>query len=242
MKYHLTGFGVSAVFHGGVLLLALPLLLWQEKLGKQEKTQPVILSVTQFQAAPAAPPAPEPTPIPPAIVPKPPKPIPAEKPKPKPVGKPKPRAAVVAKPQPKPAEKPNVKPEPHSETHPQLPFVAAEPAPKAAPISQPPPAAMAENRAAETAYRAKLQGLIAARKQYPSMAERMDAEGTVMVAFTVTPNGIVNAARISKSSGNEWLDKAAVQAVNAVSGVLPFPPEIHKARWDFTLAVNFQLD
>jgi protein TonB len=62
------------------------------------------------------------------------------------------------------------------------------------------------------------------------------------VSFTVLPNGTISGARVSQSSGNEWLDKAAVQAVNATSGALPFPAGIHKARWDFALKVNFKLD
>ncbi len=40
VKCHLTGFGISALLHAAVLLAALPLLLWQDKLGLPED-QPV---------------------------------------------------------------------------------------------------------------------------------------------------------------------------------------------------------
>ena len=74
------------------------------------------------------------------------------------------------------------------------------------------------------------------------MAEQAEIEGVVTVAFTLSADGTVMGARVSQSSGNEWLDKAALQAVNAVSGALPFPPDIHKARWDFSLKVTFTLE
>lgn len=250
MKGHLTGFGVSALLHGALLLVALPLLLWQDKLSLPEE-QPLKLSLAQFQPAP-----PEPIAPPPVAQPEPPPPKPEPKPKPvvkpKPVDKPKP----PEKPAPKP-EKPRERPEPKPEIAPQPepvkelapPVVAPRPAPAPRPIQRvaasAPPAASApvvNNAAAEAAYRQKLQSLIAARKQYPRMAEKAEVEGTVTVSFTVLPNGTITGARVSQSSGNDWLDKAAVQAVNATSGALPFPAGIHKTQWDFALKVNFKLD
>lgn len=233
MKHHLTGFGVSTLLHGTVLLVALPLLLWQDKLGKVDEPQPINLSLAQFR------PAPQPTPAEP-----PPKPEPV-----KPPPKPEP-----PKPEKKPVEKPIAKPkvEPKHE-HQHEPEVQPKPKPAAAipvaPAPQPqptpdraPPAQLADNKAAEAAYLTRLQSMIAARKSYPRQAEDEEAEGTVMVSFTVFPNGSITGARVSKSSGNQWLDKSAVQAVNAVSGTLPFPPEIHKPQWAFSLMVNFKLD
>jgi len=251
VKGHLTGFGVSALLHGTVLLAALPLLLWQDKLSVPEE-QPLTLSLAQFQPAP-----PEPIAPPPVAQPEPPpKPKPEPKPvaKPKPVDKPKPPEKPIEKPKPKPKpEKPIEKPAPKPDVAPQpvpvkelaLPVVAPRPAPAPAPrpvqrVAAPAP--VVNNAAAEAAYRQKLQSLIAARKQYPRMAEKAEVEGTVTVSFTVLPNGTITSARVSQSSGNDWLDKAAVQAVNATSGALPFPAGIHKTQWDFALKVNFKLD
>ncbi|WP_028490061.1 energy transducer TonB [Thiothrix lacustris] len=269
MKGHLTGFGLSALLHAALLLAALPVLLWQDKLGLPEE-QPIKLSLAQFQPAPPEPAPPEPIATPPVASPKPPPPKSVDKPKPEPVVKPKPVSKPVpvkkpeAKPKPKPKPKPEKqreRPKPRSEPQPKAapapaPRVAAPvavpvavPAPRATPrvaAAAPKPAAApaptANNAAAEAAYRQKLQSLIAARKQYPRMAEKAEVQGTVTVSFTVLPNGTISGARVSQSSGNDWLDKAAVQAVNATSGALPFPPQIHKARWDFALKVNFKLD
>jgi protein TonB len=260
VKGHLTGFGVSALLHGALLLAAAPLLLWQNKLGLPEE-QPLKLSLAQFEPAPpipapappesvAPPPVAQPKPEPPK--PEPPKPEPKPPTKPKPVEKPKPAEKPVEKPKPKPKpekqHEPPPEPAPVKAIAPASPAVArpaprqlaATPPPSAKPIA--PPAPVADNAAAEAAYRQKLQSLIAARKQYPRMAEKAEVEGTVTVSFTVLPNGTISGARVSQSSGNEWLDKAAVQAVNATSGALPFPAGIHKARWDFALKVNFKLD
>jgi protein TonB len=267
VKYHLTGFGVSALLHAGVLLAVVSWLLWQKDIpDKPAGSQPVKLSLAQFQSAPAPaavqPPAPVTEPAPPK-----PEPKPVVKPKPKPVEKPKLVKKLVEKTLPKPPPKPEHKPEKKREARPQprpepamveAPPVVAPPAPHpsqataaaqrpaspaGAAAPQPAPVApAADNKASENAYRAKLQRLIAARKQYPRQAEKMEAEGTVMVAFTVMPNGVVTGVRVIKSAGNSWLDTAAMQAVNAVSGELPFPPGINKARWDFSLSVNFSLE
>lgn len=242
MKYHLTGYGVSALVHTAVLLAALPVMLWQDKPGKMGEPQPVQLSLAQFVPAPPAPvepPAPPPVAAPP-------------KPEPKPVEKPKP------KPQPKPVEKPKPKPEPPPmDTPPVQPPTpqpkpvkpAAVPSPASVPAPPPVPeprtavpAEVADNKAAEAAYKARLQNLIATRKQYPRMAAKEEIEGSVVVSFTVMPNGNITGAHVAKSAGNDWLDKAALQAVSAASGALPFPPEIRKPQWTFSVTVNFRLD
>ena len=114
------------------------------------------------------------------------------------------------------------------------------PRPAPTPVNRPAP--VASNPGAEAAYRSRLQALIAARKQYPRMAEKEEAEGVASVAFVVLPNGTISGARIARSAGNQWLDQAALQAVRAVSGALPFPPDIHKSQWPFTINVNFALE
>ncbi|SEA83079.1 protein TonB [Thiothrix caldifontis] len=253
MKYHLTGFGVSALVHVSLLLASLPLLLWQDKLGKVEEPHPIPLSLAQF-APPPLPPVKSPTPQAVTELPKP-EPKPVEKPKLKPEKKPieKPKS----KPETKAADKPKPRPQPAREREPSPipspPAASASVAPAVPhPVTPAPrpaaksattkPAPVADNNAAEAAYRQKLQNLIATRKQYPRMAIKEEVEGTVTVSFTMLPNGTITGARVSQSSGNAWLDKAAVQAVNATSGALPFPASINKARWDFALKVNFKLD
>ncbi|UJS25633.1 energy transducer TonB [Thiothrix winogradskyi] len=257
MKTALAGFGISALVHAIVGLVVVPLLLWQDKLGLPEAQPTVVpLSLAQFQPAPIVPvvPAPVAKPEPP------PKPVEKPKPvtKPQPVEKPKPekkpvekKLAAATKPKsdnpPKP-ETPVVKPvvTPSPSPTPAVATQAVTPVPKAVPVPKPAPVAPSapaiDNAAAEAAYRQKLQNLIGARKQYPRQAERAEVEGIVTVSFTVLPNGTITGARVSQSSGNEWLDKAALQAVNASSGTLPFPAGINKKQWDFALKVNFRLN
>ena len=287
MKRHLSGFGISALFHAGLALAALPLWLSQPA-EPPVKAPPLTLDLAQFQpAAPVAPqpvaklaPKPEPQPIAKPITP--PKPVvktAVTKPKVQPVPKPEPKSKPKPVPQPitppkpvvkaaveKPKSYPTPKPELKSTPQPVQPLpvarlpaaasiakpvvaaavahptaVARPTAPKPVPVvSKPPPAAT--NPAAEAAYRAKLQRLIASHKQYPRMAEKMEIEGIVTVAFTVLPNGTISGARIAKSSGNSSLDQAALQAVQASSGALPFPPDIRKPQWGFNIGVNFQLE
>lgn len=257
MKTALAGFGISALVHAIVGLVVVPLLLWQDKLGLPEAQPTVVpLSLAQFQPAPIVPvvPAPVAKPEPPPKPVEKPKPVakpqPVEKPKPekKPVEKklaaatkpksdnpPKPETLVV-----KPVVTPSPSPTPAVATQAVTPVPKAVPVPKPAPVA--PSAPAIDNAAAEAAYRQKLQNLIGARKQYPRQAERSEVEGIVTVSFTVLPNGTITGARVSQSSGNEWLDKAALQAVNASSGTLPFPAGINKKQWDFALKVNFRLD
>ncbi len=297
MKRHLSGFGISALFHAGLALAALPLWLSQPT-EPPAKPAPLTLALAQFQPAPqpvaptpeiqaVAKPEPKPAPQPiaqPITPPKPvvktavakpkaqlvPKPESKPKPVPKPITPPKPVVkAAVEKPKPHPTPKPEPKsaPQPVTKAVPQpLPVarlpdaasiakpvvaavahptaVARPTAPKPVPVApaapKPPPAVT--NPAAEAAYRAKLQRLIASHKQYPRMAEKMEVEGIVTVAFTVLPNGTISGARIAKSSGDSSLDQAALQAVQASSGALPFPPDIRKPQWGFNIGVNFQLE
>ncbi len=255
LKTALAGFGISALVHAIIGLVVVPLLLWQDKLGLPEAQPTVVpLSLAQFQ------PAPPPTPTVPVVS------APVAKPEspPKPVEKPKPVTKPQPVAQPKLAKKPvekklpaATKPKSDSPPKPETPVVkpvvapspspipavttqAVTPVPKPAPVATSAPAI--DNVAAEAAYRQKLQHLIGARKQYPRQAERAEVEGIVTVSFTVLPNGTITGARVSQSSGNEWLDKAALQAVNASSGSLPFPAGIHKKQWNFVLKVNFKLD
>ena len=277
MKRHLTGFGISALLHAGLVLAALPVVLSQPA-EPPAKEPPLTLDLAQFQPPPPVAPQPvasasepqsvsKPVPKPelkpvPKPAPKPvPQPVPKPKPVPQPVPKPEPRSAPkpVSKPIPKPIASPKpqpivkavtAKPQPetvsraepmlHPTPSPARPIAAPKPVPVVP--AAPKPAPVTNNPAAEAAYRAKLQNLIAARKQYPRMAEKMEAEGTVSVAFTVLPNGTITSARVANSSGNQWLDQAALQAVQAASGALPFPADIHKTQWGFTISVNFQLE
>ncbi len=112
----------------------------------------------------------------------------------------------------------------------------------AARVTPPVSVAQTNNPAAEAAYRRRMEALIAARKQYPPLAEKAEVEGSVTVAFTVLANGAISSASVVKSSGNQWLDNGALQAVKAASGALPFPPDLRKAQLGLTIVVHYRLE
>ncbi len=180
---------------------------------QQAKAEPLItppeipeMTVELTSPAPPAPPVEEPPPPPPPppepetpevdedAVKEPPKPVEKPKPieKPKPVVKPKP----VQKPQP-------VKPAPPA---------PAAPAAPTAPTAPPAPAA-APGPVKETAAVSGLASLGNPPPEYPSLALRRSWEGTVVLRIKVLPNGRAGTVEVTKSSGKQALDDAAVEAV-----------------------------
>lgn len=121
------------------------------------------------------------------------------------------------------------------------------------PISKPQPARTSKKQSAKTAakkptnkqaeqqYKARLQRLIAQQKTYPARARRQHKEGTVIVSFTISPNGTINQISIKQSSGNNILDNAALKTIRRTSGRLAFPPTIQRKQWQFTLPLVYQL-
>lgn len=65
------------------------------------------------------------------------------------------------------------------------------------------------------------------RPKYPEAAKRRDIEGSVTVEYTINTEGRVTAVKVSSSSGNSDLDRAATDCVNsrkykpAVQGGIP---------------------
>lgn len=94
---------------------------------------------------------------------------------------------------------------------------------------------------AEAAYKARLKQLLNANKPYPKRAKRRGKQGRVNVSFTILRNGLIESIRVVRSSGNSSLDNAALRAVKSISGQLPFPKEITKSQWVFTVPVIYQL-
>jgi TonB family protein len=54
--------------------------------------------------------------------------------------------------------------------------------------------------------------LIQAKPVYPFMAQGFEIQGTVVVKVTIGPRGEVLDAGVARSSGNQWLDAAALKA------------------------------
>jgi periplasmic protein TonB len=161
--------------------------------------------------------------------------------KPKPIEKPKkkpPPPKLKPKPIPKPKPVPAVKPKPALQTAPMAKTVdpqpkAAEPIITPAPIVQTPapvhqPSANTQaNTQAKTSAQSSRHNLEAndvngkctpesihtPQPPYPQSAINRHLEGTVIVEFIITAQGLTEQVNVSKSSGYEILDNAAIKAV-----------------------------
>ena len=85
------------------------------------------------------------------------------------------------------------------------------------------------------ANRVPLESGNCARQQWPREALRYEIEGKVRIAYRVTPEGDVNDARVTKSSGWALLDDASVAAARTCR----FPPDKAAALQDREMPVEF---
>lgn len=88
------------------------------------------------------------------------------------------------------------------------------------------------------AYKSELRNLISRNKRYPSKAQKMRKEGTVVVSFAISKGGSISNIRVSKSSGNKDLDKAAVKAVRRVGTFKPRPDNVPG---NLSVPINFKI-
>lgn len=183
-----------------------------------------------------------------AIIPEVVKPVtpPAKPIEPKPLVKNKPAPIVKSSPKPpiKPLQEVKIKqPEPKIEPPPEI-VQAAPPTQPEAPIEAEPEKMIHDLgliARLEDEYRLTLSRLIDASKDYPRRAQRRNIEGKAIVSFIVLRDGTVEQIRIIDSTGHQMLDKAVVQAIEAVSGKLPLPEELKRQQWQFKIPLSFSL-
>jgi protein TonB len=211
-----------------VLLIAASVLIhgaiwWYVQTAKADvpEVAPQVPEMTVELTSPT-PPTPEPPPPEPPPPPPPPPPEPAQpeqptedpdalKPPPKPVEKPVEKPKVE---KPKPVKKPEPvkKPTPPA---PAAPAAPSNPAP-AAPTPSPAPPAPAAAPAAPAKESAAISGLASLGNpppEYPGAALRKGMEGRVILRIKVLPNGRAGSVEVTKSSGKQVLDDAAVETV-----------------------------
>lgn len=191
---HLTGLAVVVVLH---LLLG-----WALVSGLARKVVDVIKAPIETkiieEVKPPPPPPPDNLPPPPKTAPPPPSFMPPPE--------------VQVNPQPTPA--PTITttqvvppPAPPMQIAPEAPkAVVAPPAPAAAPVRTAP----------------KLDFNACAKPEYNAAARRADAQGTVVVLYTMDTSGMISEAHIDKSSGSsrehKMLDRMTLEAVQACKG------------------------
>jgi periplasmic protein TonB len=95
------------------------------------------------------------------------------------------------------------------------------------PVAAGPTSPQVSSSSVDTTQLAQYLGLIRSRierqKRYPLWARSHRMEGEVSVRFVIAPDGQISAVTVSKSSGRESLDQAALEAVQEASP-LPRPP------------------
>jgi protein TonB len=74
---------------------------------------------------------------------------------------------------------------------------------------------------------------------YPGPALALRTTGVVMMHFTVRRNGQIERLEISKTSGDEGLDKAALDIMQKAQPLPPIPDRMHLDRVDGDLPINF---
>jgi protein TonB len=74
---------------------------------------------------------------------------------------------------------------------------------------------------------------------YPPDALSARIFGVAIVHFVVRRNGQIDRLEISKSSGNEGLDKAVIDIMQKAQPLPPIPDRMHTDRVDGTLPINF---
>lgn len=74
---------------------------------------------------------------------------------------------------------------------------------------------------------------------YPPAALAVRKTGVVMVHFEVRRDGELEKLKVSKSSGDEGLDKAAIKILQNAQPLPPIPDRMHTDRVDGEMPINF---
>lgn len=89
-------------------------------------------------------------------------------------------------------------------------------------------------------YLKQVRKQIDQEKAYPFTAQQMRWEGSVVIAFTVSPFGELLRTRIDRTSGFLILDEAAEMAVKKAFPVVP-PRDLFDQPMEFKIPVMFEL-
>jgi protein TonB len=103
------------------------------------------------------------------------------------------------------------------------------------------PATSGNAQAERAGYLAQIRNLIESHKEYPVMARKSGMEGTVHVRFVLDRDGVLKDTDISRSSGKNLLDKAAVRAIASVARFPAIPESLNGSPLIFEVPVIFKL-
>lgn len=239
MNYETRGIVLSLLAHVAVLGA---FFSYQEEKQPVQSEKKIVMDLMQCQIIKPELPKPEPV-----IKKEPPKPQPIEKPVEKPESraieketkthkpviheKPKPKPKTEEKPKKEPVKKPKEtkhvqKAKPQKEKAKPSPIPQKKrpkEAKKTAKTQQPLDTRMQQQAFIKTNL-AVIRSMVLSNLQYPSIAKRMRWSGTAEVKLIIDVSGKLLHCSIFKSSGKKQLDKAALEAAEAIaSGTLPKP-------------------
>ncbi len=79
------------------------------------------------------------------------------------------------------------------------------------------------------------------KKFYPRPARRDRDQGEVVVAFVIQKSGSLENIRVTRSSGFESLDQAALKTLQRLNPFRPLPEELNKQQWALAVPISFTL-
>lgn len=94
---------------------------------------------------------------------------------------------------------------------------------------------------AQERYIAEIARLLNAKKRYPSVAKKLRQQGRVMVQFRLARDGRVLDAAVVEPSAYPALNQSAQSLIQELKGLKPFPEEIKKTTWLFSVPVDYQM-
>ncbi|HHF3524766.1 TPA: energy transducer TonB [Haemophilus influenzae] len=229
-KRSLLGLLISLIAHG--IIIGFILWNWNEPSDSANSAQGDIstsISMELLQGMVLEEPAPEPEDVQkepepekqeivedPTIKPEPKKIKEPEKEKPKPKEKPKKKPKKEVKPQKKPINKELPKGDENIDSSANVNDKAST---TSAANSNAQVAGSGRDTSEIAAYRSAIRREIESHKRYPTRAKIMRKQGKVSVSFNVGADGSLSGAKVTKSSGDESLDKAALDAINVSRSV-----------------------
>ncbi|TGG90599.1 TonB family protein [Natronospirillum operosum] len=93
-------------------------------------------------------------------------------------------------------------------------------------------------------YEALIQSALARAHQYPRRAQRLNQEGTALLAFEVRADGRVESLGLRESTGYDSLDAAALALLDHLDDLPPLPDELTRQGIDslrFEVPVDYRL-
>lgn len=159
-------------------------------------------------------------------------------PQPKPAEAPKDKKPVEAKAK-RPVEKPKSRPKKEKAAARNTASIASADARPAARTAAPKSAESASRSGDSSKWDSRLGAWIKRHTRYPSSAKARGVEGKPYVAFTVDSSGRVLSTRLTRSSGDADLDRAALAVLQGAT--VPAPPPELGARQSRTAPFVFSL-